>query len=150
MKTLHFEHEFQVDAPLSAVADFHSRSASMGAITPPPIIARVQRAPEILGEGDEMAFTLWLGPFPMRWLARIEDVGPEGFTDVQLRGPFEHWLHRHRFVPLGAERCIVHDRVEARFRKHPFWGPVGLSMWLGMKPLFAYRAWRTRRLLEEI
>ncbi|MEZ4584038.1 MAG: hypothetical protein R3A10_20780 [Caldilineaceae bacterium] len=60
----------------------------MGAITPPPVIVRVHRAPELLGEGDEMDFTMWLGPLPIRWLARIEQVTPVTFVDRQLRGPF--------------------------------------------------------------
>lgn len=143
-----FTNQFEVDAPPSAVIDFHRRSASLGAITPPPIVARLQAAPERLGEGDDMSFTLWLGPLPLRWLARIEDVGPEGFSDRQLRGPFAFWLHHHRFEALPDGRTAVHDRVEARLCRHPIWGPVGAMMWLGMPLLFAYRGWRTRGLLE--
>jgi ligand-binding SRPBCC domain-containing protein len=144
---MRFTHRFEVDAPIEDVAEFHARSSSMGAITPPPIIARVHAAPERLGEGDEMSFTLWLGPLPLRWLARIEDVGPTGFSDVQLRGPFARWEHRHDFEPLGEGRTAVHDRIEAELLRHPIWGPVGISMWLGMPLLFAFRGWRTRRLL---
>lgn len=144
-----FESRFVVDAPPSTVIDFHRRSASMGAITPPPIIARLHAAAEYLGEGDEMAFTLWIGPLPLRWLARIEDVGPAGFRDRQLRGPFAFWLHQHRFEVLPDGRTAVHDRIEARLRRHPLWGPVGAMMWLGMPLLFAYRGWRTRGLLEQ-
>jgi ligand-binding SRPBCC domain-containing protein len=144
-----FTNRFEVDAPLSAVVDFHRRSASMGAITPPPIIARIEAAPEILGEGDEMAFTLWMGPLPLRWLARIEDVSPAGFRDRQLRGPFAFWLHTHRFDQLPDGRTAVFDQVEAQLRRHLLWGPVGAMMWLGMPLLFAYRGWRTRGLLKQ-
>jgi hypothetical protein len=28
------------------------------------------------------------------------------------------------------------------------WGVIGLAMWLGLPFLFAFRAWKTRRLLE--
>ena len=145
---MRFQHRFEVDAALEAGRDFHARSASMGAITPPPIIARVHAAPERLGEGDAMDFTLWLGPLPIRWLARIEDVGPSGFSDRQLRGPFAAWLHRHEFEALAEGRTAVHDRVDARLRRHPLWGPLGFAMWLGMPGLFAWRAWRTRALLR--
>ena len=41
---MRYEHRFRVKAPLAAVADFHSRAASMPAITPPPIIVRMHRA----------------------------------------------------------------------------------------------------------
>ena len=69
-----YQHKFRVNAPLATVAKFHSQSDSMGAITPPPIIAQVHQAPDNLTEGDEMDFTLWLTFLPIRWLARIEDV----------------------------------------------------------------------------
>ena len=49
----------------------------------------MHRAPAILGEGDEMEFILWVGPLPVRWVAYIEQVSGEGFTDRQLRGPFQ-------------------------------------------------------------
>ena len=29
-----------------------------------------------------------------------------------------------------------------------FWGLVGVLMWIGMPALFAYRGWKTRRMLE--
>jgi ligand-binding SRPBCC domain-containing protein len=144
-----YQHSFRVHAPLAAVTDFHAQSASMGAITPPPVIARIHQAPARLQEGDEMDFTLWLGPLPLRWLARIENVGYNGFTDRQLRGPFTTWVHRHHFRPVDETTTEVFDEVEAELKKHPWWSLVGLGMWLNMPILFAYRGWKTRSLLEK-
>ena len=143
-----FRHRFRVRAPLATVAEFHSRSASMGAITPPPMIVRVHRAPERLGSGDEMDFTLWAGPLPLRWVARIENASPHGFTDRQVRGPFARWQHHHGFVRVSEDETDVVDEVEADLKRHPFWWLAGALMWAGMPLLFAYRGWRTRRLLE--
>jgi ligand-binding SRPBCC domain-containing protein len=143
-----YQHSFQVRAPLSEVADFHSRSSSMAAITPPPAVVRVHQAPARLHEGDEMDFTLWLGPLPLHWLACIEDVSPTGFTDRQVRGPFKQWIHRHTFSPVDETTTTVVDGIELRLRLHPLWGVVGLGMWLSLPLLFAYRGWKTRRLLE--
>ena len=95
-----------------------------------------------------MDFALWLGPLPLRWLARIENVSAAGFTDRQLRGPFEHWVHRHAFVAVDETTSQVVDEIEASLRKHPLWGLVGLGMWLSLPLLFAYRGWKTRQLLE--
>jgi ligand-binding SRPBCC domain-containing protein len=145
---LQFQHRFHVRAPLATVAEFHSRSASMSAITPPPMIVRVHRAPERLGSGDEMDFTLWAGPLPLHWLARIENASPDGFTDRQVRGPFARWQHRHSFVAASEAETDVVDEVEAELKRHPFWWLVGAATWAGMPLLFAYRGWRTRRLLE--
>jgi ligand-binding SRPBCC domain-containing protein len=145
---MRFEHRFRVEAPLSAVAEFHSRSASMPAITPPPVIVKVHSAPARLGSGDEMDFTLWAGPVPVRWVAAIEDASPDGFTDCQVRGPFARWQHRHRFLRVDEGTTDVVDQVEADLKKDPFWWLVGALMWAGMPALFAFRGWRTRRLLE--
>ena len=38
-----YRHQFRVNASLARAAEFHSRSASMAAITPPPISARLHR-----------------------------------------------------------------------------------------------------------
>ena len=98
-----FRHSFTVAAPLQAVAEFHAASTSMAAITPPPIIVKIRQAPAQLAEGDEMDFTMWLGPVPVRWLASIEQVSPAGFTDRQVRGPFKCWQHRHSFVAVDEQ-----------------------------------------------
>jgi hypothetical protein len=49
----------------------------------------------------------------------------------------------------GDDRTTdVVDEVEAALKRHPFWGPVGALMWIGLPLLFAYRGWRTRQILE--
>jgi ligand-binding SRPBCC domain-containing protein len=144
-----YEHIFMVRAPLAAVANFHRQSRSMGAITPPPVRVRIHRAPERLASGEKMEFTLWLGFLPVRWLARFEEVSATGFVDRQVDGPFKRWVHRHTFVARGDKLTEVRDEIEAELKRHPLWGPLGWSMWLGLPLLFAYRGWRTRRLLEQ-
>jgi len=120
----------------------------MAAITPPPMIVRVHRAPSRMGSGDEMDFTLWAGPVPLHWVARTENVSPDGFTDRQVRGPFGQWVHRHSFVQVDERTTDVLDEVTVELRAHPLWGPVGLGMWLTLPLLFAFRAWKTKRILE--
>lgn len=112
------------------------------------MIVRVHRAPERLASGDEMHFTLWAGPVPLRWVAAIEDASPVGFTDRQLSGPFAAWQHRHSFLRISDSETDVVDEVEAELSRHLFWRLAGALMWAGMPVLFAYRGWRTRRLLE--
>ena len=59
------------------------------------------------------------------------------------------WRHQHRFVAIDELTTDVVDEVELEVRPHPIWGPVGLGMALNLPVLFAYRAWRTRGLLEK-
>ena len=95
-----------------------------------------------------MDFTLWLGPLPLRWLARIENVSPNGFTDRQLRGPFAGWVHRHTFVSVDEQTTAVIDEITLCLRSHPLWWLVGIGMQNRFPVLFAYRGWKTRRMLE--
>ncbi len=143
-----YRKSFEVQAPLAEVADFHTSASSLKAITPPLIPMQLHHAPEQMVSGDEMAFTMWMGPLPVRWEARVEDASPAGFLDRQLRGPFASWIHRHRFLELDEGSTEVVDEVEARLKPHLLWGPAGLAMWVGLPLLFAYRARKTRRLLE--
>jgi len=143
-----YRHRFRVRAPLARVADFHSRAASLAVLTPPPIIMRLHRAPDIQREGDEVDFTMWLGPMPIRWAARIDSVSETDFVDRQVHGPFRMWRHRHVYAPIDADATEVTDEVEAELKRHWLWGAVGALMWLGLPLLFAYRGWKTRRALE--
>lgn len=152
---LRFHRRFTVRAPLDRVVDFHRRPASLRAITPPLLPMRfLGEVPELLSPGDELAFRLWAGPLPLAWRSRIEELegaedGDRGFRDRLLEGPFAHWLHRHRFRAAGDGLTEVSDDVEARLASHPMWWLVGAKMWLGLPLMFAYRRWKTRRLLEE-
>jgi len=144
-----YRHSFRLHAPRDAVAEFHRRGESLAAITPPGLPMRFLGAlPERLATGDTMSFRMWVGPVPVTWTARIEDVGPEGFVDRQLAGPFASWVHRHRFVAEAEGTTVVEDEIEARLAPHPLWGPVGLAMWVGLPLVFAWREWKTRRLLS--
>jgi ligand-binding SRPBCC domain-containing protein len=142
-----YTHTFRVQAPLEAVAAFHQDPRSMAVITPPPVRTRFHAAPARLVNGAEIRFTLFFGPFPVRWKARIEQVSPAGFVDRQVNGPFRCWEHRHTFVPVSQAITEVRDEVDFHLSRHPFWGLFGLGMWLSLPFLFAFRAWKTRRVL---
>lgn len=143
-----YRHSFSVRAPVERVRAFHARPEALAAITPPPIRMQLRDAPASLDSGGQLRFTLWFGPLPVHWAARLEDVTQQGFVDVQESGPFQRWVHRHGFHELGPELTAVRDEIEIRFRPHLAWGPFGLGMVLGLPLLFAFRARRTRSLLE--
>jgi len=145
---MRYVHRFRVKSSLPSVATFHQQASSMAAITPPPMRVEIQRAPATLAGGGEMDFTLWFGPLPIRWSARIEDVTEAGFTDRQVSGPFQEWVHRHSFVQVDDHTTEVIDQISLKLKPQLMWGAVGLGFVLGLPVLFAYRGWKTRRLLE--
>lgn len=142
-----FQHSFQVRAPLAEVIDFHNQRDSLKAITPPPILMQIHQGPEVLGQGDEVDFTMWLGPIPIHWVARIENVADLSFQDRQVQGPFHRWVHTHSFVALDAETTEVRDQVEAVWGQGLYTKFLSANMWLGLPLLFAFRGWKTRQLL---
>ncbi len=107
-----FTNTFQVKAPIQAVADFHSSTTALKRLTPFPVMVQIHHL-EPLGEGSIAEFTMWFGPFPVRWTARHVNVDPlQGFTDIQERGPMSHWQHTHTFTAISEEFTEVQDRIE--------------------------------------
>jgi ligand-binding SRPBCC domain-containing protein len=142
-----FKHHFTVNAPLTRVSEFHSRSVNMPKLTPPPMRTQLLNASEILKAGDDMDFNLILGPIKIHWVAHLELLSLEGFTDRQLIGPFKEWVHQHHFTSVNETTTLVLDDIDVRLRKHPLWWIVGMGMYLTLPILFTFRKWKTRRLL---
>ena len=104
------------------------------------------RAPAALAVGAVLDLRLaWLG-LPLRWRAYIREYDPPfRFVDVQVRGPYARWEHRHRFLEENGE-TMMEDRVTYRL---PL-GPLGelAHRHLVEGQLHALWDYRTRRLGE--
>jgi len=110
-----FSNSFRVKAPIQAVADFHSSTTALKRLTPFPVIVQIHHL-EPLGEGSIAEFTMWFGPFPVRWTARHVNFDPlYGFTDIQKKGPMMQWQHTHTFTEVTAEVTEVQDQIEYEY-----------------------------------
>lgn len=144
-----FTYTFQVKAPLKAVADFHRSTDTLKRLTPFPIIVQIHRL-DPLGEQSISEFTLWFGPFPVRWIALHTHVDPlHGFTDTQTRGPLLSWQHTHRFTALSENLTQIEERIA--YRHHPglknAWTRLVYAPWM-LRILFLYRSFITRRAIK--
>ena len=144
--------------PRPEVFDFFADVANLPGIQPPWARPRwLASPPPRLAAGAVLDFRV--PGLPMAWRVMIREFDrPYRFVDVQLRGPFARWEHRHRFVegpranlpdwgnvPDGASGTWVEDRVTYRFPA----GAVGrLAHALGggrrLRGLFDYRDRRLR------
>ena len=144
-----FDFSFTVDAPLSAVRDFHRDTSALKRLTPPPTFVRLISI-EPLAEGSVSKFVLWVGPLPLRWTAVHRDVSDRGFTDVQAAGPAAAWAHTHTFTPLSDGRTRIDEHIEYAHKKG-LWGIVTRllfskpNLWL----MFSYRRFVTRFFLRQ-
>jgi ligand-binding SRPBCC domain-containing protein len=143
-----YQHEFQVNAPVERVAEFHRSTEALKTLVPPPLFISFNHI-DPMGEGSRSDFTMWFGPIPVRWVAVHSQVNPmEGFTDTQMEGPFKTWVHRHAFEPIDENSTRIVDQIEGQPSNHPFWGLVSRFMWYTLPILFAYRARQTRKAVE--
>jgi ligand-binding SRPBCC domain-containing protein len=106
-----FDYTFTVNAPLTAVSEFHNDTRILKKLTPPPIFVQIHQF-EPLAESSVAEFTLWFGPLPLRWQAVHSDVGPHGFTDTQAKGPLRYWQHTHRFTAVSDTTTQIHEHIE--------------------------------------
>jgi len=140
-----FEHSSVFDTTVEKMRDFHAQPNAFGKLTPPPVFVRVQeRNLASLTDGD-IKFTLWMGPFPVRWHARHEPSANEhSFADRQLDGPMAFWLHNHIIEPV-EDGVRLTDRITLAHKP----GAAGLLTrllfdGLPLRLLFVYRHLRTR------
>lgn len=140
-----FHYRFIVRAPLETVAEFHRDPRALRRLTPPPIWVQFHHL-EPLAENSIAEFSLWFGPFPVRWRALHTNVHPlSGFTDTQIQGPLRYWQHTHTFSALDPQTTQISETIEY---EHPqgwrglltrlLYSPIALRV------LFFYRQWSTR------
>jgi ligand-binding SRPBCC domain-containing protein len=134
--------------PRPDVFAFFADPRHLGLLTPPRLGLRLLTPDVTLAAGAVLDFRLrWLG-LPLRWRAYIREWDPPyRFVDVQVRGPWARWEHRHRFLEEGGGTWIE-DRVTYRL---PF-GPLGrlahgLVVRRRLRALWAYRQQRLGALL---
>ena len=114
-----------VSAPPVECFEFFADARNLEALTPPFLrFGIVSPLPIAMHAGTLIEYRLSLSGLPMRWLTRIDDWQPgTGFTDVQLRGPYAEWVHRHTFEP-GPTGTWILDEVSYRLPWVPFGGLV--------------------------
>jgi ligand-binding SRPBCC domain-containing protein len=116
--------------PRAEVFAFFAEPANLALITPEWLGFQLLAAAP-LGPFAILDYRIrWVG-LPLRWRTFIREYDPPArFVDVQVRGPYERWEHRHLFVeerggtwiddrvtyrlPLGFLGRLVHDVLVRR------------------------------------
>jgi ligand-binding SRPBCC domain-containing protein len=110
---MRFVKESLIRASPERVFGFHELPDALARLTPPSENARVIQAAKISDVGAQAIIeTRIFGPVKATWIARhtIYDP-PRMFEDVQIKGPFRSWRHRHIVEPV-AEGAMLRDEIE--------------------------------------
>jgi ligand-binding SRPBCC domain-containing protein len=110
-----FESRVWLARPRPEVFAFFAKPSSLERLTPPAFRLRLLTPDVTMTTGAVLDFRLrWLGLVPLRWRAFVREWDPPfRFVDVQVRGPYARWEHRHRFLEEGGGTW-VEDRVTYR------------------------------------
>jgi ligand-binding SRPBCC domain-containing protein len=137
--------------PRAEVFAFFADPANLERITPPSFGLRLCEPAVVPAAGATFDLRLsWLG-LPVRWRVFIREFDPPfRFLDVQVRGPYARWEHRHLFL-AEADGTAVEDRVVYRL---PL-GALGrlahaLLVRRQLEHLWAYRRARVSTLLAPV
>lgn len=113
MRLLQFQHRTGIAGATRDAFAWHTRPGALERLTPPWENARVVSTRGGLENGAETELELRAGPLTLRWLARHQNyLDGQQFCDVQVRGPFAHWEHTHRFIPNPPDGFWMDDSIQ--------------------------------------
>ena len=163
------ERRFWLPRPRSEVFEFFAQPSNLALVQPPAArLSWLSAPPAGLAAGTVLDFRVRVLGLPMRWRVMVREFHrPYRFVDVQIRGPFARWEHRHRFIegsaddaepptsavtgtaPAGATGTWVEDRLTYRL---PLGALGNLVHVLGARrqiaALFDYRERRLREIFR--
>ena len=143
--------ETVIHAPPERVFAFHQLPDALERLIPPWEDVKIIQKADISKIGSRTIIeTKILGPFKRRWIA--EHTGydpPHMFEDVQVKGPFRKWRHRHIVKP-HPEGALLRDEAEYEPPLRIF-GPLAapLAITPRLEKMFEYRHQVTKRWCED-
>lgn len=143
---------FTARSPIPASSDdlfsWHARPGAFARLAPPwdRVVDEGPDGP--LAEGARR--TLRVGRAGIRWVAVHGSIEPgRGFVDRQEHGPFDRWVHAHRFEAAPGGGSILTDEIEYALPGGSLGGALGAgTMRRKLRRMFRYRHDVTRGDLE--
>ena len=113
MKIEQFVYRSTIPAPAAEVFRWHANQGAFQRYNPPWDPVTLVEEQGGIEPGARKVIRLKMGPFSKNWVAEHTDWEPGTmFRDVQVKGPFAHWQHTHRIVPVDENHCLLEDAIE--------------------------------------
>ncbi len=145
-----YERSSMMPVPVDELYAWHARPGAFERLAPPWRAPRVVERTGTIADGDRLVMEVPVGPAHLRWVAvHAEHVPGRQFVDVQEKGPFARWRHRHLFEPREGGLSTLHDLVEYELPGPPVVArAVAGAARRKVDRLFEFRHARTRADLE--
>lgn len=139
-----------IPAPVTDVFAFYNDLNNLPRISPKWPKVTILNVEGDIRQGTRIELQIGLLWINIRWLVLIkEHKANRAFLDIQEKGPFARWSHRHEFQP-APEGTLLTDRIEAELPWHPVSAPILLFIVAPqLKKMLRYRHERTRQLLQK-
>jgi uncharacterized protein (TIGR01777 family) len=144
-----FSRTVRINRSVEEVFSWHENAAALPRLTPPWERVEVVSQSGGIQDGARVVVRSKVGPIWTTWA--MEHFGYDKgrlFCDRQLAGPFNSWVHFHRFAPISDDVCELTDEIHYTL---PFGllGQVGAAFTRGkLERMFAYRHAVTKADLE--
>ena len=138
-------------ASAAAVYAFHERPDALARLIPPWERVRVVVPPTSLAAGTRVILKQWIGLIPVT----IESVHTECqpgviFVDRMVRGPFQSWVHEHRFEHMSETASWLVDDLEYALPLEPLSVIVQSIVESRVERMFAWRHDVTLAAMQEL
>jgi ligand-binding SRPBCC domain-containing protein len=110
---MRFVRESLIRASPQSVFAFHERPDALRKLMPPWETARVVQQADISQVGSNTIVEAnILGVFTTTWISQHTVYDPPRlFEDIQVKGPFRRWRHRHVISP-HADGAVLRDEID--------------------------------------
>ncbi|MAR70494.1 MAG: TIGR01777 family protein [Nitrospina sp.] len=141
----HSYHEIKIEQwvpqSINKTFAFFKEAKNLEKLTPDFLKFKIlsQSTPEIQN-GTKFTYRLSLHGIPVTWKSKISDWKPVSkFSDIQIKGPYSHWYHTHKFEEKNGG-TLIKDHV---VYKVPFGllGDLIVGKWIkkDLETIFSYR-----------